>query len=224
MRLSRFSILFLILASFLFGCSKSTSPVAPSRASLIAAELSHAGGRHDTTHVEFKGRLNAIAGTTLTVGTQTVVTDSSTRVTKGHARITVAGLAVGDSLEVEGSRQADQSVLAREIEVVVVKVRLQLVHLEGAITSVSVTDRKFAIGDSTVFVSDSTRFDDHKTLADLKVGDHVSVRALRQADGSLLAVSVEVGDVEDGGHGDGDNDHDGGGEHGRGHGEGHGHH
>jgi hypothetical protein len=211
MRLSRSPALLLLLASFLFGCSKSTSPTAPLQSDPTAAALNHSGGGHDSTHVEFRGKLTAISGTTLTVGAQQVTTDTSTKVTKGHARITVADLVVGDSLEVEGSRQADQSVLAREIEVVIVVQRMQFVSLADTITSVSVPDNKFGVGDSTVFVNSATRFNDHNTLDSLKVGEHVRVLAVRQADGSLLALTVQVREGDDGENpGDDDGDHHGG--------------
>jgi hypothetical protein len=62
-----------------------------------------------------------------------------------------------------------------------------------------------------VFVNDATRFNDHNTLDSLKVGEHVRVLAVRQADGSLLALTVQVREGDDGENpGDDDGDHHGG--------------
>jgi hypothetical protein len=182
-----------------------------------ATTLSHSGGGHDSTHVEFRGTLTVISSPNLTVGGRSVVTDSSTKVHRGDLKIMVSDLVVGDSLEVEGKLQADQSVLAREIEVVIVIHHFPIVHLADTITSVSVADKKFAVGDTTVFVNDATRFNDHNTLDSLKVGEHVNVIAQRQADGSLLALIVSVREGDDGENpGDDDGDHGEHGDHGRG--------
>lgn len=236
MRLSRSPILLLVLATALFGCSKSTSPTAPTQETLTAESLSRAGWGRDSTHVLFSGTLTTVFGDSLTVGGRAVKTDSQTRVARGRTFITVADLVVGDSLIVAGSVRPDNSVLARAILVVVAIPHMQFVTLADTVTAVSVPDSTFAVGDSTVHVNFRTRFTDHKTLADLKVGDPVKVLAVRQTDGSLLAAVVKIGDGDDGdgeGHGD-DGDHDGGeqgghpgdddGGHGQGHDKGHGHH
>lgn len=241
MRLSRSPILFLVLATALFGCSKSTNPTAPTTQETLTAEsLSRSGWGHDSTHVLFSGRLTAIFGDSLTVGDRAVKTDAQTKVARGRTLITVADLVVGDSLVVAGEVRSDNSVLARVILVVVDIPRLQFVSLADTVTAVSVPDSTFAVGDTTVHVNFRTRFNDHNTLDSLKVGEHVHVLAIRQTDGSLLAAIVKIGRGDDGdgeGHGD-DGDHDGGGHdggehghngdddggHGKGHDKGHGRH
>lgn len=240
MRLSRSPILMLVLATALFGCSKSTNPTAPTTQETLTAEsLSQSGWGHDSTHVLFSGRLTAVFGDSLTVGDRAVKTDAETKVARGRTLIMVSDLVVGDSLIVAGTVRADNSVLARVILVVVDIPRLQFVSLADTVTAVSVPDSTFGVGDSTVHVNFRTRFNDHNTLDSLKVGEHVHVLAIRQTDGSLLAIKVHVrgGDDDDENPGDDDGDHDGGheggdhghggdddGGHGRGHEKGHGHH
>jgi hypothetical protein len=66
---------------------------------------------------EFTGTIEAIAAPNLTVAGRTVVTDARTEIEGLHASIGLADLHVGDVVEVEGTRQADGSVLAQEIQV-----------------------------------------------------------------------------------------------------------
>jgi hypothetical protein len=180
------------------------------QASQNAAGTDWQGGRHDNKPVTFRGTLTAVFGDSLTVGGRAVKTDSLTKVTRGLTPIMVSDLVVGDSLVVAGFMRSDASVLARAIVVVIP--RPQFVQLADTVTAVSVPDSTFGVGDTTVHVNSHTRFSENSSFADLKVGDRVHVLAVRQADGSLLALVVNVGDRDDDDHdGHGDNgDHDGG--------------
>ena len=71
----------------------------------------------DEDEAEFSGAIEAIAAPNLTVAGRKVVTDAQTEIERDDAKITLADLHVGDVVAVEGTPQADGSVLAREIEV-----------------------------------------------------------------------------------------------------------
>ena len=62
-------------------------------------------------------RIDSIAAPDLFVAGHTIVTDSGTTIERGDTHVTLADLAVGDTVQVEGVLQADRSVYARGIEV-----------------------------------------------------------------------------------------------------------
>ncbi len=84
--------------------------------SVLAREIK-AAAPAPAQEVEFTGTIGAIASPTLVVSGRTVVTDEHTEIERGDAKITLADLHVGDTVEVKGTLQSDGSVLAREIEV-----------------------------------------------------------------------------------------------------------
>src|SRR5207248_1892632 len=128
---------------------------------------------------------------------------------------TFADLKVGDRVAVQGALQADGTVLAsivRDLD----QEDARVVELEGAITAITPPDRLVVAG-VTVVVNADTRIegegihrgpashgtrptprdggvddDDDLTFADLAVGDEVEVEGLAQADGSVLALRIEV--------------------------------
>jgi hypothetical protein len=142
--------------------------------------------------VEFSGTLTAIDGSKLTVGSTTVAIDGSTRIEKADQIIAASELAIGDQLRVEGTLQADSSVLATEIRVLTATEQAQVL-IAGTVASVSTADQSFTVGESLIHVDAHTSFsgqDSFASLADLHAGDSVDVEAAKQADGSLLAISV----------------------------------
>jgi riboflavin synthase alpha subunit len=143
-------------------------------------------GHHD---VEFKGTLTAIAGSKLTVNGVSVTISASTVIESGDAKIDASKLAVGQRLKVEGDLQADKSVAATEIHVLAAD-RPEDMHVAGAVTAIDAAARTLTVGNSTVRVDAATRFDDVKSLADLKIGDMVDIEASRAADGTLLAREI----------------------------------
>jgi hypothetical protein len=70
----------------------------------------------DENEVEFEGSIQSVTPPTLTVANKTVLTDSSTRITRNDGTAMLSDLQVGEHVEVEGMRQADGSVLATRIE------------------------------------------------------------------------------------------------------------
>jgi hypothetical protein len=67
--------------------------------------------------VEFKGTIESITAPSLTVSGQKVMTNGSTRIRREDKTVALADLKVGEKVEVEGTRQADGSVLAGKIKV-----------------------------------------------------------------------------------------------------------
>jgi predicted acyltransferase (DUF342 family) len=66
---------------------------------------------------DFKGKIDWIHGSTLKVCGKTVHTDHNTKIEKGDKVISLGDLKVGEIVEVEGTLQADGSILAKEIKV-----------------------------------------------------------------------------------------------------------
>ena len=67
--------------------------------------------------VEFKGTIDSITPPTLMVSGRKVMTNGSTRIRSGDKTITLADLKPGEKVEVDGTKQADGSVLASKIKV-----------------------------------------------------------------------------------------------------------
>jgi len=158
----------------------------------------------DQDEAELRGAIQAInpgAGTLMVAG-RNVVTNASTRIIGRHdAVLTLKDLKVGDTVEVEGAAQADQSVLAR-------KVKLEddedddegEVEFKGAIQSINPGAGTLVVAGRNVFTNGQTRIrGDHDrplTLAELKVGQKVEVKGVAQANG-VLAEKIEVEDGDD---------------------------
>jgi hypothetical protein len=175
-----------------------------------------------------QGPIDSIASPAFVVSGLNVTTDPNTRFRRG---VTFADLTVGDQVVVQGTLQADGSVLANIVRDLAAEAG-HAVEIEGAITAITPPDR-FVVRGTTIAVNADTRIvgeghhrgpgshdlrlitgrssadhgddDDDQTLtfADLKVGDDVEVEGIAQADGSVLALRVEVeNDDDDDGHDD----------------------
>lgn len=84
--------------------------------SVLAREIKAGKDDHDDDF-EFRGTVDSINPPNLRVAGRLVVTDSATRIERDNRRIGLTDLRVGERVEVEGTRRADGSVLARKIEV-----------------------------------------------------------------------------------------------------------
>ena len=69
------------------------------------------------SEVEFRGSVGSVTPPSLTVAGRIVRTTSATEIKRGRSRIGLAEVRVGETAKVEGTPQADGSVLAREIEI-----------------------------------------------------------------------------------------------------------
>jgi hypothetical protein len=152
---------------------------------------------NDEHDVELKGTVSAFSGAatcpaaTFMVGT-TKVTTSATTV---FDDVTCATLANGAIVEVEGTTQADGSILARKVEGEAGpdEVEGMIFALAGTGTCPALT---FKVGSTlatatTVNTNASTTFNGVVCTA-LANGARVEVEGTKQADGSITAASVEL--------------------------------
>ncbi len=188
------------------------SPPAYARVSgLVAA------GSSSSAEAAFTGAIESISAPSLMVSGRSVVTDVNTKITRHGALITVADLAVGQTVEVSGITQSG-SVLASKIKV---EDDGQEADFGGTISAI--TPPSLIVDARTVVTDASTRIErDGKaiTLADLHVGDTVKVEGAVQSGGAVLASEIKVTGGDDGGDDHSGDDHGGddhgGGDHGGG--------
>ena len=144
------------------------------------------------------GTLTAIqlteSGSKLTVGGVLVTIAASTEILRGDVKVDASALKVGDRLLVRGEVQADQSIAATQIRVLVDDDQEEEdFHVTGEVTAVSPDKGTFSIGDTLISVDAHTQFEGFggpASLADLKIGDRIDAEVVKQADGSLLAKEV----------------------------------
>ncbi|HSY51004.1 MAG TPA: DUF5666 domain-containing protein [Thermoanaerobaculia bacterium] len=146
--------------------------------------------------VELEGTVKSITATTLTITTSTgdVATNltSDTRFFVNGKTVTASDIHPGDHVEAEAQEQVDKTLNA-----LVVRVEIDSVHLHGVIakastSSITVTT---STGDVVVTLTSSTLIRLDGKVADpsiLAVGDRVEIDALRAADQSLTAVTIDV--------------------------------
>ena len=166
--------------------------------------------------VSISGILTAQTGTspvlTLTVGASTVHTSASTTVQRGASTSSLSALAVGQSLEVEGTRRADGSIDAlsihiedaAEFEASVTGVLTSRIGTAPALTLVvgGVTVRTTAStqlkagggGDGESSNSGSSTTLDFSSLV---VGVTLEVEGAQQADGSIAASKITLENTAD---------------------------
>ena len=154
-------------------------------ADLVRKDAPEDGGQE----TEFKGTVESIAPDQWTISGQTVLVNGDTRI-EGNPQ-------VGDTVEVHAVQSA-QGLLATHIDKEgdapppQQPPQGQHVELQGTVESVGPI---WMISGQSVTVDANTRISGSPG-----VGDTVKVEAVKQADGSLLAIEIEK---EDGDHGDG---------------------
>lgn len=152
--------------------------------------------------VEFRGTVDSISGTDLTVSGRLVHTDGSTRIKQHGGSVPFGALQTGQSVEVEGHAQPDGSVLARKISIEDDGDdnggdNGDEVSFSGSIQSISGSD--LTVSGRLVHTDGSTRIRQHGDdvpFSALQVGQQVEVEGNQQSDGSVLAkkISIEDGD------------------------------
>jgi hypothetical protein len=150
-------------------------------------------GQDDSASIH--GILTAIGGAkptlNLTVGGTTVRTSAETIVKRRGDVQTLDALKTGQILHVIGVRQSNGSIDARRIEIDddapggEFEIEGSLGGLKGTCPAVS-----FGVNGFTVVTNSSTVFDGIACSA-LKSGDKISVKGVRQADGSVVATRVK---------------------------------
>jgi hypothetical protein len=152
------------------------------------------GNEDGENDIELEGTLTAITGSQLTVNAITVTVSASTVIESGDAKVDASKLAIGQRLKVEGELQADKSVAAKEIHILAADTPDD-VHVCGSIAAIDTAAHTLTVGESTVHVDATTRFDGGdqvKSLADLKIGNLVDIEASRAPDGTLLAREIHL--------------------------------
>ena len=151
----------------------------------------HSSPNTDTRELE--GVVSASTGTcpavTFTVNTTKVTTNSATVFRNGACADATKN---GARVEVEGTRQADGSILATRVELKQAQAQ-QEAEVEGVVSATTGTcpSLTFMVGTTKVTTNSATTFRDGICM-DVKDGARVEVKGTRQADGSILATRVEL--------------------------------
>ncbi|HEY2030093.1 MAG TPA: DUF5666 domain-containing protein, partial [Myxococcales bacterium] len=135
--------------------------------------------------------VDPVAGS-LTIGTTTVVVTAATRF-EGVASL--AGVNVGDILDVEATAAADGTLTATEIRAAAALLPPLMVEVRGPISAIDTTAGSLTVAGKTFIVNAGTRMDnDGKTftLASLTAGQNVDVRGAVQANGDLVASRIQL--------------------------------
>ncbi|MGZ4808107.1 MAG: DUF5666 domain-containing protein [Thermoanaerobaculia bacterium] len=154
------------------------------------------------TDEDVTGVVKAVSATTLSVDTKNGVMDFTltpdTVVLLHGQHVTVAAITTGLNVTVHWSQGADDALVAR-----VVEVHTDLVETEGNVTAVGTSSLTVHTGsgtDVTITTNADTavRSGRHElTLSQIAVGNHVHVKSLKNTNGSLLAVLIEVQNPND---------------------------
>jgi Domain of unknown function (DUF5666) len=160
----------------------------------------------DEGEVDFKGKVDSVGASSLVVDGRTVHVEASTRLLDGKGMpIKLSDFKQGDLVEVEGTAQADGSVLANKVQIKNTEDdegEDQEVEFSGTITSVT---PELVIAGRTVKTDASTKYlgegEEHKALTQaevLKVGNKVEVDGVEEPDKSVLAKRIQLdGESED---------------------------
>lgn len=140
---------------------------------------------------EVQGTLSLLSGTcpaiSFTAGTAKVTTAATTTFKGGNC----LALKNGDRVEVEGFRQTDGTMLAKDVRAV--KTEAPVSEITGRVSLLSGTCPAiaFTVGTTRVTTGAATRFKDGACAA-IKNGKRVEVKGARQIDRTLLATVVEI--------------------------------
>lgn len=169
----------------------------------IEVETEHGGGDGKDDHgAELAGSIASISSGAISVttsgGTVTVKISSTTTIRRGNTTLAASDLKVGNHVEVKGTLNADGSITATSINVEDTPGNddhHESVEFSGTVTAVSSTS--LTVGSTTAALTSSTvvKKGDHTVaLADIKIGQHVEVKADRNSVGHLTATQVKIED------------------------------
>jgi uncharacterized protein DUF5666 len=173
------------------GVSTAPTAIGPSNGAIVTArdhDDSHGGSIESTVTSLVSGTscptLSFMAGTTKVSVTAATVFEEGT----------CASIVVGAKVEVQGTRQPDNSILAARIEVEGNENEVEEHEGEGIITSLKAGTAcptlTFFIGSNQISVTAATMFE-HGTCADLTVGRRVHVKA-NLVGGVFVATRIEI--------------------------------
>jgi hypothetical protein len=169
----------------------------------IEVENEHGGGNGNEDHgAEVTGVIASIStggiSVTTSGGTVTVKISSTTSIRRGGTTLTASDLKSGNRVEVKGTLNADGSITATSINVEDTPGNddhHEAVEFSGTVTAVSSTS--LTAGSTTTALTSSTvvkKGDHTASIADIKVGQHVEVKADRDSAGHLTATQVKIED------------------------------
>ena len=162
---------------------------------------------HENEQIEVNGVITLIAGSAITIdggGASTVVNVPATAtIRSGNAVLQLSQLNVRDRVEVKAQRDSDGMLQAISIKVETEggEGHDQTVELKGELTAVSTTSLTVSARGSVpvpVAINDATtvkgKDDKAGSVSDLKVGQSVEIKAKRNTDSTLLAISIKIED------------------------------
>jgi hypothetical protein len=152
----------------------------------------------ESGEVHLRGAIESLGAASLQVTGRRVIVDGSTRILDhNNASIPFSSLKVGDTVEVEGHTQSDNSVLAKKVKIEdgpesePVEVRFKgAIEVLGS-SSLQVAGRKVTVdGNTRILDRDNTPI----PLSALKVGDTVEVEGTNASNNSVLAKKIKRDD------------------------------
>jgi hypothetical protein len=174
------------------GASVHVEALLRSDGSLLAVTITVKGAGNGKTKVaSLIGTIESLSTSSFVVAGVTVAVDDKTEIKSRGQAVDFSDLEVGDKVIVLGTKQPDGSILAQKIELLPV-VTIPA-HVEGSIQSLATSS--FVVKGVTVVVNDKTEVRSKGRaikFSDLKVGEKVVVLGTKQADGSILAKTIEV--------------------------------
>ena len=143
-----------------------------------------------------EGRLNTLGGAaptlTLTIGSTTVTTTAATEVQRRGAVLTLADLAEGQTVHAVGTRLADASIVARQLQIKddesggTFAVNGSMGGLKGTCPAIT-----FGVNGYSIYTTTATTFGPGAdTCTSLKSGTKVGVTGVVQANGTVKAETV----------------------------------
>lgn len=159
----------------------------------------------DAPEVEVTGVVTALTGDapalTLSIGDATVLTTSATTVRIRNQTLSVSDLRVGQTLEVAGTADTTGAIVAKRIQIEEVEpAPAPPAVVTGTVSGIAGTspDLTLSIGPATVLTTTETvvtRGTETLTLADLAVDQAVVATGTTNADGALVASTIEIDGV-----------------------------
>lgn len=148
--------------------------------------------------VTVKGKIDSLGENFLKVDGNTVfVTDTTVIVDEDNQALSFNDLKKGDQVEIKAFRDEMNNLIARRIEVK--RPLNEKVEIKGKIEDLG--ENFLVVSGLTIFVDENTEIqeEDDKPISfnDLKKDQVVKVKALKQADGTLLALKIKVEEADE---------------------------
>ena len=157
---------------------------------LISFLLINAGELFAGPQFHIKGAIQVKSDSSITVNFFEILVDSTTKiVNSSDSALTLNDLNVGDYVIVDAVPQGFGKFVASEIQVNNIKMNYQF---QGKVTVI--TSNSLTVGSNEIFVDSNTvimtQFHAGLSFSDLTVGDFVIIKAVKQTDGTYLAVVI----------------------------------